>query len=219
MKLLYLFLIISFPLCKTLSNNNNTCQCTCHDNDLHLKQKGDNLSAYYHMIKENNKYILQIVNVNFHSCIHDWCFQKGTKEQYTRCKKASEDGRTCYYPTIRYGSTTGGRPAKHPKNDIAGWCQQLFPTSIYGGTATYNIKIERHMKSLFWCSLYDEISPHWCDFQDGTWKDSTLGYATGGSTGHGNVLMDSVTCLEKNSAVIHTSSGFKLFNHITLCIL
>ena len=149
------------------------------------------------------------MKVGFRLCINDWCFQKGTKEQYTRCKKVSKDGRTCYNPTIRYGSTTGGSPAKHQNNDIARWCQQLFPFSIWGGggTATYNIKIERHMKSLFWCSLYDEISPHWCDFQDGKWKDSTLGYATGGSTGHGNLLMDTVTCQVKNPAVIYTSSG------------
>ena len=84
------------------------------------------------------------MNVDFHSCIHDWCFQKGMKEQYMRCKEASEDGRTCYNPTIRYGSTTGGRPAKHPYNDIAGWCQQLFPTSIYGGTATYKLVKGNH---------------------------------------------------------------------------
>ena len=143
MKLLYLFLIISFPLCKTLSNN-NTCQCTCHDNDLHLKQKGDNLSAYYHMIKENNKYILQIVNVNFHSCIHDWCYQKGTKGQYTRCATVSNDGRTCYNPEIRYGSTIGGKPGG--TRDTGGyeptteWCRQLFPTTkILKGTVKYRV--------------------------------------------------------------------------------
>ena len=77
------------------------------------------------------------MNVGFHLCIHDWCFQKGTKEQYTRCKKASEDGRTCYYPTIRYGSTIGGNPYKHGNNNILNWCLQLFPTSIKG-IATYN---------------------------------------------------------------------------------
>ena len=133
------------------------------------------------------------MNVDFNSCIHDWCLQKGTNQQYTRCKTVSKDGRTCYYPTIKYGSTTGGSPAKHGSTDIAGWCQQLFPTSIYGGTATYNIKIERHMKSLFWCSLYDEISPHWCDFQDGLWKDSIL-YQYPSSHKATRPIMDSVTC-------------------------
>ena len=41
------------------------------------------------------------MNVGFHLCIDDWCLQKGTNEQYTRCKEASEDGQTCYNPTIR----------------------------------------------------------------------------------------------------------------------
>ena len=158
------------------------------------------------------------IYVGFHSCVDEWCFQKGTNQQYTRCKTVSKDGRTCYNPTIKYGSTTGGSPGKHPFHDIAGWCQQLFPTSIYGGTATY-IKVEgNHKGGLFWCSLYDETNPHWCDCADGKWKDSTLD-ARVSSCGHSYLLMDSVTCQVKNSEVIYTSTGFKLFNHITLCIL
>ena len=138
------------------------------------------------------------MNLGFHLCIRDWCLQSCTKEQYTRCKAASEDGRTCYNPTIRYGSSTwDGHPAKHKLNDIAGWCQQLFPTSLYGGTATY-IKERYYKPGLFWCSLYDEISPHWCDCQDGKWKDSTIdGTIHLGSCGYYRgygMLMDSVTC-------------------------
>ena len=135
------------------------------------------------------------MNVGFHLCIHDWCFQKGTKEQYTRCKKASEDGRTCYYPTIRYGSTIGGNPYKHGNNNILNWCLQLFPTSIKG-IATYNNHNSWYSKpnysttagALFWCNGYDENNYHWCDWQDGKWKDSTLDFQ--GSL----YLMDSVTC-------------------------
>ena len=147
------------------------------------------------------------MNVGFHSCIHDWCFQKGTKEQYTRCKEASEDGRTCYNPTIRYGSTIGGRPAKHPYNDIAGWCQQLFPTSIYGGTATYKLVKGNHKGpgGLFWCSLYDETNPHWCHCGgDGKWKDSTLDARGVRFCATSNLLIDTVTCQVKNPAVIYT---------------
>ena len=85
------------------------------------------------------------MNVGFHLCIHDWCYQKGTKEQYTRCKEVSEDGRTCYNPTIKYGSTIGGYPAQNDpgQNDQLEWCQQLlFPTTI--GTATYsNTKVKK----------------------------------------------------------------------------
>ena len=79
------------------------------------------------------------IYVDFHSCVDEWCFQKGTNQQYTRCKTVSKDGRTCYNPTIRYGSTIGGRPALtvlHPESYISDWCKQLFPSSIQG-TATY----------------------------------------------------------------------------------
>ena len=132
------------------------------------------------------------MNVGFHLCIHDWCFQKGTKEQYTRCKKASEDGRTCYYPTIRYGSTIGGNPSKHGNNNILNWCLQLFPTSIKG-IATYDPLLTFVTGAVFWCSRYhktfDEKNAHWCDWKDGYWKDSALN-----SDRHKYHLMESVTC-------------------------
>ena len=71
------------------------------------------------------------MNVNFHSCIHDWCYQKGTKGQYTRCTTVSNDGRTCYNPKIRYGSTIGGKPGEITQRNIKEWCKQLFPTYYY----------------------------------------------------------------------------------------
>ena len=158
------------------------------------------------------------MNVGFHKCIHNWCFQKGTKEQYTRCKKVSEDGRTCYNPTIRYGSTIGGHPTNHG-NGISKWCKQLFPHSIViRGNATFsNIKPKNYIGALFWCSKYDESNPHWCDWQDGNWKDSTLTKF--------NVMpqpvIDSVTCqlIGQAKPTISTSLGLKQLgnNHITIC--
>ena len=50
--------------------------------------------------------------VGFHLCIHNWCPQSGVNQQYTRCERASEDGRTCYNPSIKYGSTIGGYPVQ-----------------------------------------------------------------------------------------------------------
>ena len=50
------------------------------------------------------------MNVDFNSCIKNWCFQHGTMGQYTRCKTVSNNGRTCHDPEIRYGSTIGGKP-------------------------------------------------------------------------------------------------------------
>ena len=132
------------------------------------------------------------MKVGFRLCINDWCFHKGTKEQYTRCTKVSKDGRTCYNPTIRYGSTIGGHPVKHKLNDIDDWCRQLFPTSIKG-IATYDTKLTFVTGAVFWCSRYhktfDEKNAHWCDWLDGYWKDSALN-----SNGYGYLLMESVTC-------------------------
>ena len=33
------------------------------------------------------------MNLGFQRCVNDWCYQHGTNEQYTKCSKASEDGR------------------------------------------------------------------------------------------------------------------------------
>jgi len=49
---------------------------------------------------------------NFQNCVNDWCYQNGTSQQFTKCGHASSDGKTCYNPEIRYGSTVGGHPAK-----------------------------------------------------------------------------------------------------------
>ena len=118
------------------------------------------------------------MNVGFHLCINDWCFQKGTNQQYTKCKKASEDGRTCYNPTIRDGSMDGmdqyvGRPFNYWNNRIHDWCRQLFPTSIKGN-ATYNSPQTFVTTAVYW--------------MDGKWKDSPT------KNVYHNYLMDTVTC-------------------------
>ena len=124
----------------------------------------------------------------FHKCVNDWCNQQGTNEQYTKCEKVSPDGKTCYNPEIRYGSTaSGSRPIFYPGKytNISQWCKQLFPTSS-SGTATYatdeasNANIPR---KLFWAAGFnpDEDGPVWscrCNARtedcchDG-WKDQT----------------------------------------------
>ena len=89
-----------------------------------------------------------IVNLGFQRCVNDWCYQHGTKEQYTKCSNASEDGRTCYNPTIRYG-TASGRPATiwqyleyfGASDAWKTWCHQLFPEyNILSGTASFQSK-------------------------------------------------------------------------------
>ena len=83
--------------------------------------------------------------VDFNSCINNWCHQKGTMGQYTRCKSVSNNGRTCHNPEIKYGSTIGGKPGgvwhvSTQTNFLTVWCRQLFPmaTKIYG-SARYKV--------------------------------------------------------------------------------
>ena len=135
------------------------------------------------------------IYVDFHLCIHDWCLQSGTKQQYTRCERVSEDGRTCYNPTIKYGSSISGYPTKDNvnKNNYKLWCQQLFPTSnIMKSSVTYTKNTLQNLKpkttELFWCSKFDESVPHWCDRLTGYWKDSTKGQH------YGWPLINSLTC-------------------------
>ena len=133
----------------------------------------------------------------FHQCIKKWCYQKGTKQQYTKCKSVSKDGKTCYLPEIRYGSTVGGRPVKYPTNNILQWCKQLFPTSTRG-TATYSNsrKLNTGNGALNWRAGYDESGYKWIDWYAGMWKDSTLKYSLR-NTCQSNLTgcrMTSVTC-------------------------
>ena len=91
------------------------------------------------------------MNVDFRSCINNWCYQHGTMGQYTRCKRVSNNGRTCHNPEIKYGSTVGGKPggwmmhwldgnAGSGMLGIARWCKQLFPTlSIMNGTVIHKV--------------------------------------------------------------------------------
>ena len=152
------------------------------------------------------------MNLGFHLCIRDWCLQSGTKEQYTRCKNASKDGRTCYQPEIRYGSSkSGNRPIYHPGGGgvvfaeiIPTWCKQLFPTyKIFTGTATYatdeasNANIPR---KLFLGKGYNpgESVPTWtCRCFGGAWKDNSTKTSPDSVKCNGvkrDCVMASVTC-------------------------
>ena len=69
--------------------------------------------------------------MDFGFCVNNWCHQKGTMGQYTRCKSVSNNGRTCHHPEIKYGSTIGGKPGgvwiHQGTNYLTEWCIQLFP--------------------------------------------------------------------------------------------
>ena len=134
---------------------------------------------------------LGIINkpTSFKKCVNNWCYQKGTKQQYTNCKSISNDGKTCYQPEIRYGSTIGGHPAKDKRNNILQWCKQLFPASTRG-TATYSSSssLKGSPGPLFWNKGYDESGYKWCELgTDGYWRNKRL-------QGSINSVMTSVSC-------------------------
>ena len=143
----------------------------------------------------------------FHKCVNNWCIQHGTNEQYTKCQTVSLDGKTCYKPEIRYGTTaSGSRPIFYPKFiNIPQWCKQLFPTSS-SGTATYATDMASNAnipRKLFWGSGFNpgEKVPTWslrASTTNGAWKDTISGIS------HSSVkckplskqdcVMSSVTC-------------------------
>ena len=151
------------------------------------------------------------MNLGFQRCVNDWCYQHGTNEQYTKCKNASEDGRTCYNPTVRYGTAIGGRPGYERGitfNDasLKTWCHQLFPEyNILSGSASRGSR-ETYKGWLLWCNYGDEQYPHWCNCCRSIvkprndwmrWKDcqSCLDTHNGLTpNGVGYVGMKSVTC-------------------------
>ena len=102
-----------------------------------------------------------------------WVHQQGTHEQYTRCYAVSDDGNTCLRPDIRYGTTTGGVPYQIATNDYEQWCQQLGFEG-FAGDVTYGARGCDDGGRVFWCDDFDEETPHWCDWQDGTWLNGDL---------------------------------------------
>ena len=97
----------------------------------------------------------------------------------------------CTSPIIMYGNTRGGRPMiRNPSNtediDLAinQWCTQIvqgalnytFPNFYeYHGSISYiSFTPEDSEGSVYWCEGFDEPGPHWCDIQDGYWKNEKL---------------------------------------------
>jgi len=121
---------------------------------------------------------------------------KGLKyNMYTTCASMSANGLTCYKPTIQYGNTKGGVPAKHSNNNLGEWCSQLGFSSS-GASATYGSRTcpnaDRKGK-LFWCGKswgggYDELANKWCDWSDGKWHNQRLDYPCNGQ------MITAVTC-------------------------
>lgn len=101
--------------------------------------------------------------------------QVGPNMQFTSCQSIANNGFTCNNPLIRYGNVPDGIPAQHGNDDFPAWCKQLgckgFVNVTYG-----NRDYTKPYGKLFWCSGYDENTPHWCDWQDGFWLNQQLDY-------------------------------------------
>ena len=87
-------------------------------------------------------YLLIYYNIDFRPCINNWCYQHGTKEQYTRCKRVSNNGRTCHNPEIRYGTTVGGKPGGWMMQDT-GTAQDSVLFSFWNLTILSEFGIQR----------------------------------------------------------------------------
>jgi len=125
------------------------------------------------------------------------CKQSGLKyPQYTTCGSMSANGLTCYKPTIQYGNTKGGAPAKHGSNRYGEWCKQLGFSSK-GASAQFGSRTcsnGGNKGKLFWCGGYDEPAKKWCDWQDGKWRNQRLDYVCNGQ------MVTSLTCSRKKGA-------------------
>ncbi|HEY8376626.1 MAG TPA: DUF4215 domain-containing protein [Nannocystis sp.] len=120
-----------------------------------------------------------------------WCPQVGTNEQYTRCESVSPDKKTCYNPVIKYGTVEGGIPSSHVTNNYNTWCTQLGFAG-WSGQVTYGFRpCNAPQGRLFGCTGYDENVWHWCDWQDGYWRNQILNY----HTCNDGEQVTSITCL------------------------
>ncbi len=105
-----------------------------------------------------------------------WCLQVGTNEQYTRCEQVQNGGNTCINPLIRYGNVEGGIPRQHGGNNYVLWCQQLGFSGYANQVQFGNRPCPGPSGGLFGCIGYDENVWHWCDWQDGFWRNQSLDY-------------------------------------------
>ena len=58
-----------------------------------------------------------------------------------------------------------------------------------------DLPMKEKITRVFWCSRFDEVTPHWCDGIDGYWKDGKLGFR-GSSCIECSSILVSVTCKE-----------------------
>jgi len=97
--------------------------------------------------------------------------------------KAENNGRTCFFPTIRYGSTTGGVPmviggAQQGFGYFDWWCVQLG----FGSQATVTWG-QRYcaVGALAAGRDWDGVpAMHWTDYGAGKWKDGPLTWSCAG---------------------------------------
>jgi len=96
--------------------------------------------------------------------------------QYTRCEQivTTKSAVTCKNPRVTWGKHTGV-PHQHSNNDFRTYCRSLGYPDKYGTPKYGTVKCKNG--ALFWCKGYDNPkSYHWCDWQDGRWKNNGLQY-------------------------------------------
>jgi hypothetical protein len=81
---------------------------------------------------------------------------------------------TCKNPVVTWGKHTG-YPHSHSNNNFGNYCKSLGYPGTYGSPKYGTVKCSKG--ALFWCKGYDNPKAyHWCDWQDGRWKNNGLQY-------------------------------------------
>merc|ERR1739848_944854 len=110
--------------------------------------------------------------------------------QITTCTEGKLIGSgtvTCKGPKVTWGKHIGV-PHKHSGNNYNRYCQSMGYSGFLGGSDKYGtVKCDKG--ALFGCSGYDFSGWHWCDWQDGRWKNNGVHYAC-----KANTALISISC-------------------------
>merc|ERR1712151_45139 len=111
-------------------------------------------------------------------------------------------GATCKNPRVTWGKHTG-YPHKHSSNNFGNYCKSLGYPDTFGTPKYGTVKCSKG--ALFWCKGYDNPKAyHWCDWQDGRWKNSGVDYRC-----LDNRALVEFSCKTK----VTTSTGLKVFGY------
>merc|ERR1739848_108824 len=97
--------------------------------------------------------------------------------QITTCTEGKIIGSgtvTCKGPKVTWGKHIGV-PHRHSGNNYNRYCQSMGYSGFLSGSDKYGT-LSCNKGALFGCTGYDFNGWHWCDWQDGRWKNNGVDY-------------------------------------------